>query len=184
MYTIVLVLALGSMLAMVKLARTSSWLSALLIGLFNAIMMGFHYYAALLLVVEGLYFLIALSLWPETRRHWRKWAAALALSALPLLLWMGFSPGFHMTLRSVLETSGAERTPILIFLDELWLDLSFGAIRWQPDWAWIGYLMVPFLLLGLVDGLWLRRGDRWSRLSGWFVTLLLVVPILFSSSNR
>lgn len=181
MYTIVLALALASMLTMLRLVKKPTWSGALLLSLINTVMTGFHYYAALLFVVEGLTFLIALSLWPDTRRHWPKWTVAFSLSALPLLLWMGFSPGFHMTLRSVLETAGSERSPILIFLAELWRDLSFGAIRWQPDWAWIGYLLIPFLLLGLFDGLWLRRSDRWSRLSGWFVALLLLVPVLLSA---
>ena len=72
-------------------------------------------------------------------------------------------------------------TPLFIFLDELWRDLTVAAIRWTPDWAWIGYLWLPLLAIGLLDALWLRRGNRWSGLSGWYLALLLVVPVLVSA---
>ena len=104
-----------------------------------------------------------------------------SLSALPLLLWMAFSPGFQMTLESVLHAADVEGTPATVFLDELWRDLTVAAIRWQPAWTWIGYLWLPLLAVGLVDALWLRRRDRWSRLSGWYLALLLGVPVLFSA---
>jgi hypothetical protein len=153
----------------------------LLLALFNVTMTGFHYYAALLFAAQGIYFLIAAMTEPAFRRQWPKWLTAMALSALPLTLWMAFSPGFQMTLESVLSTTETGGTPLSTFADELWRDLTVAAIRWQPDWAWIGYLWLPLLGVGLLDALWLRRSPNWSRLSGWYLLLLSVVPVLFSA---
>ncbi len=181
MYAIVLALALGAMIVSTRLVRRPTWAGVLLLALLNVTMTGFHYYAALLFAAQGIYFLIAAMTQPAFRSQWPKWLMALALSALPLMLWMAFSPGFQMTLGSVLSNTDTGSTPLFVFLDELWRDLTVAAIRWTPDWAWIGYLWLPLLAIGLLDALWLRRGNRWSGLSGWYLALLLVVPVLVSA---
>jgi mannosyltransferase len=181
MYAIVLVLAVAAMIASTRLVRRPTWAGVVLLALFNVTMTGFHYYAALLFAAQGIYFLIAAMTEPAFRRQWPKWLTAMALSALPLTLWMVFSPGFQMTLGSVLSTTETGGTPLSTFVDELWRDLTVAAIRWQPDWAWIGYLWLPLLGVGLLDVLWLRRSPNWSRLSGWYLLLLSVVPVLFSA---
>ena len=159
MYAIVLALALGAMIVAVRLVKQPSWGWVFVLALLNVAMTGFHYYAALLFAAQGLYFLIAAITQPAFRSQWVKWLTALVLSALPLLLWMAFSPGFQMTLESVLHAADVEGTPATVFLDELWRDLTVAAIRWQPAWTWIGYLWLPLLAVGLADALWLRRGD-------------------------
>ena len=181
MYAIVLALALGTMIVSVRLVQRPSWGGVLMLALLNVAMTGFHYYAALLFAAQGLFFLIAAITQPAFRSQWIKWLTALILSAVPLLLWMAFSPGFQMTLESVLNAADVEGTPVIVFLDELWRDLTVAAIRWQPAWTRIGYLWLPLLAVGLVDAFWLRRKDRGSRLSGWYLSLLLLVPVLFSA---
>ena len=181
MYAIVLVLALGAMIVSVRLVKRPSWSWVFVLALLNVAMTGFHYYAALIFAAQGLYFLISAITQPAFRSQWVKWLTALVLSAVPLLAWMAFSPGFQMTLESVLHAADVEGTPATVFLDELWRDLTVAAIRWQPAWTWIGYLWLPLLAVGLADALWLRRKENWSRLSGWYLALLLIVPVLFSA---
>ena len=98
-------------------------------------------------------------------------------SALPLLLWMTFSPGFQMTLESVLNAADVEGTPVMVFLDELWRDLTVAAIRWQPAWTgFVGYLWLP-----LQRSDWLTRSGYGARIAGhgflgWYLSLLSLVP--------
>ena len=160
MYAIVLALALSAMIVSTRLVRRPTWSGVFLLILLNVVMTGFHYYAALLFAAQGIYFLIAATTEPAFRAQWPKWSTALALSALPLLLWMTFSPGFQMTLESVLSNADTGGTPLAAFADELWRDLTVAAIRWQPDWTRIGYLWLPLLAVGLLDALWLRR-EQW-----------------------
>ena len=58
MYTVVVLLALLSLLALVELARRPSWASAALFVVVNWLMLGYHYYSLLLVGSEWIFFLV------------------------------------------------------------------------------------------------------------------------------
>ena len=78
----------------------------------------------------------------------RWWDAACLVSIIPIFLWMLFSPGFHDTLTAVTRSMAGGAAPALFF-DGIWRDLSFGAFRWQPDIAAVGYLLLPLVAIGV-----------------------------------
>ena len=187
MYTVVLVLALLSLIALCALVtRPRGWAIAGFVTA-NWLMTGFHYYSVLLIGVEGLFLLLLAG----RARSWRgvlAGAAITLLSLTPIALWMLLAPGFRATAGVVAGTIGAGATPpALHFLDGLWRDLSFGAIRWQPEIAVTGLLLIPLILLGLAaltsptspD----PRRDRESELPwGWLVGLLAIMPLAISAA--
>ena len=156
MYTVVVLLALLSLLALVELARRPSWGSAALFVVVNWLMLGYHYYSLLLVGSEWIFFLVltvrsARLIGTARKEDWRGarwWDAACLVSIVPILLWMLFSPGFHDTLTAVTRSMAGGAAPALFF-DGIWRDLSFGAFRWQPDIAAVGYLLLPLLAIGV-----------------------------------
>lgn len=155
MYTIVVLLALLSLLAVVELAQRPGWVSAALFVVINWLMLGYHYYSLLLVGSEWIFFLVltvrsANLVGSARKEEWRGarwWDAACLVSIVPILLWMFFSPGFHDTLAAVTRSMGSGAAPALFF-DGIWRDLSFGAFRWQPDIAAVGYLLLPLVAVG------------------------------------
>ena len=152
MYTIVVALALASLLAWRRLVTQPGVGTLIIFLLLNWTMLGFHYYSILLLmgeqVVAGCLLLLVR---PFSRRAWLWFMVATVFAVLPLLLWMTFSPGFRITANIVLQGAGAGQMGAWQFLDELWRDLTFGAIRWQPQQAILGYLLLPLLAIGSIN---------------------------------
>lgn len=156
MYTVVVLLALLSLLALVELARRPSWASAALFVVVNWLMLGYHYYSLLLVGSEWIFFFVltvrnAPLIGTARKEEWRGarwWDAACLVSIVPILLWMLFSPGFHDTLTAVTRSMAGGPSPALFF-DGIWRDLSFGALRWQPDIAAVGYLLLPLVAIGV-----------------------------------
>lgn len=185
MYTLVVLCALTSLLLLLRMSTPPGGITpgrmAAFVGV-NWAMLGLHYYSALLLVAQGCFLVWNLVLpGDKGAREWRSFLAlalGLALSALPLLGWMAFAPGFRATAEVILAGVGGEQTPIVAFLDELWRDLSFGAFRWMPANAWVGYLLLPFAVVGAAHSFrHALTGNRADRLL--FLTVLL--PILLSA---
>ncbi len=156
MYTVVVLLALLSLIALVELAQRPSWASAAIFVVINWLMLGYHYYSLLLVGCEWLFFLVltvrsAPIIGTTRKEDWRGarwWDAACLVSIVPLLLWMLFSPGFHDTLTAVTRSMAGGAAPALFF-DGIWRDLSFGAFRWQPEIAALGYLLLPLVAIGV-----------------------------------
>ncbi|MFN8468453.1 MAG: glycosyltransferase family 39 protein [Caldilineaceae bacterium] len=156
MYTVVVLLALLSLLALVELARRPSWTSAALFVVVNWLMLGYHYYSLLLVGSEWIFFFVltvrnAPLIGTARKEDWRGarwWDGACLVSIIPILLWMLFSPGFQDTLTAVTRSMAGGTAPALFF-DGIWRDLSFGAFRWQPDIAALGYLLLPLVAIGV-----------------------------------
>jgi hypothetical protein len=151
MYTLVVALALLSLIALHALTMQSA-LHATILGFVgvNWLMTGFHYYSILLVGVAALF----LSILALRRRAWgdgARWLAAVVLSLTPVVLWMALAPGFHDTLRVVTANLGGAEMGISAweFLGSLWRDLAFGAIRWQPEVAVVGLVLAPLVVIGL-----------------------------------
>ncbi len=183
MYAIVTLLATVSIYLYLRLIRS---VSAAVLGpwvLANWLMLGFHYYSVLLIMAEGLSFLIAMA---RGRRPWAGLAIGFALSALPLALWGAFSPGFQTTLRIVLNQSNRFGPSWSAFADRFWRELTFGSVVWLPQLAVVGYVLLPILCVGL----WatLRHDDRTASVAqgratdaGWgFFGIIFFLPILIS----
>jgi 4-amino-4-deoxy-L-arabinose transferase-like glycosyltransferase len=181
MYSLVAVLALVSVYMGMRMLARPYTLTLIGFVLANWLMLGLHYYSALLVAIESA-FLLAYAV--RRRRLVGAIALAAGLSIIPFLLWAWLAPGFHTTLDVVLRTAGGGARSWGSFPDGFWRDLAFGSVRWQPPRAAIGYLLLPLLVLGAVQGL--RKCDvqgrdvsspgavRW----GILFILILVVPLL------
>jgi len=182
MYTVVLALALLSLIALcAAVHRPRGWVVAGFVAA-NWLMTGFHYYSVLLIGVEGI-FLMFLA-W--RRRTWRGalvGSAVTLLSLAPIALWMVLAPGFRATVGVIAGGIGSGAAPsALRFADSLWRDLSFGAIRWQPEIAVTGFLLVPLIFVGLAaitmsDA---RRSQERAIPWSWLVGLLALLPLAIS----
>lgn len=154
MYALVVTLALASLFMTQQLAVAPTGSKVGLYLLLNWAMLGFHYYSVLLLGAEGLFLLLWL-LWQ--RRPWQQWlgyGSALLLAVAPLVIWMRFSPGFRDTATIVLQGVGGEQPTPWQFLDLLWRELTFAAIRWDTAETVWGYLLLPLIILGFGSLLW------------------------------
>ncbi|MFN8495979.1 MAG: hypothetical protein U0350_50775 [Caldilineaceae bacterium] len=158
MYTLVGALALSSLLAGWRLLTRPNMGGLLVFALLNWAMLGFHYYSMLLLGGECLalgWFVLRTQ--PSNSRLWGWLFSAMFLAVLPLLFWMAFAPGFRITAQIVLQGAGGQQPTPQAFLDGLWRDLTFGAIRWQPPQAVYGYWLLPLLVLGILRLLFPQR---------------------------
>ena len=99
---------------------------------------------------------------------------------------MAFAPGFQETVRVVLGAAKDADAPLLSFASDVWRDLSFGAIRWQPPYAAIGFLLIPLFIAGLFGAFHDRPAhrasgdsvyDRWP----WLFALIVFVPLAVSA---
>jgi len=184
MYTLVVALALLSLITLHALASRPCLTTILVFASVNWLMTGFHYYSILLVGVETL-FLGFLSL---HRRAWgdgTRWLAAVVLALTPVVLWMALAPGFHDTLRVVAGNVGGENTvSALAFLDALWRDLAFGAIRWQPEVAVVGLVLAPLVVIGLavtaLPEAQRFRDERGFTPWSWLVALAALLPLALS----
>ena len=117
----------------------------------------------------------------------RTWLAltGVAVSVLPLILWMAFSPGFGETLDVVLRESAKQHIPLSAFMAGLWRDLTFGAIRWQPRMALSGFLILPVFLIGVYAAFFTSDTDgaalRQRTLPMLLILLVVLVPVATSA---
>jgi mannosyltransferase len=181
MYSLVAVLALVSVYLGMRIPANPRALHVTAFVLTNWIMLGLHYYSALLVAIESAFLLVyAIRL----RRSVGVVALAAGLSIIPLLLWAWLAPGFRTTVDVVFMTTGGERRPPVSFLDGFWRDAVFGAVRWQPPRAALGYLLLPFLFTGVVQGF--RKSEAQGRAGSspdavrWEIlfTAIFVVPLI------
>ncbi len=185
MYAIVTLLAAVSIYLYLRLVRS---VSAVVLGLWvlsNWLMLGFHYYSVLLILAEGLSFLIAVA---RGRQPWAGLAIGFVLSVLPLALWGAFSPGFQTTLRIVLSQSDGSGPTWPAFADRFWRELTFGSVVWLPQLAVVGYALLPVLIVGLwavlkPDATTAATAHGRARGAGWGLGLFAIIfplPILAS----
>lgn len=185
MYTLVVALALLSLIALHALASRPRLATILIFVGVNWLMTGFHYYSILLVGVEAIF----LSLLTLRRRAWgdgARWLAAVVLALTPIALWMTLAPGFHDTLRVVTGNLGGAETPVSAweFLGSLWRDLTFGAIRWQPEVAVVGLVLAPLVVIGLAattipETVRFRDGRDFTPWS-WLIALAALLPLALS----
>lgn len=184
MYTLVVALALLSLITLHALVQQPRLATILAFAGVNWLMTGFHYYSILLIGVEAL-FLGVLAARRRTGQEAGRWLAAIVLALAPIVLWMALAPGFHDTLRIVAGAVGGDDTPsALAFLDALWRDLTFGAIRWQPEEAVAGLALAPLVGIGLAattlpDARGLRDQRSYAPW-GWLVGMAALLPLTIS----
>lgn len=148
MYAPVVMLGIASTWCFFALFRRPAPTLLVAYVLVNWAMLGLQYYSALLLGCQALFALFVYLRLRTRRVRWPALLAAWTLSLFPLLLWMLFAPGFHETLGVVLDTSSASQITWPQFLSDLWRDLTFASIRWQPALAQVGFLLIPLAVLG------------------------------------
>jgi hypothetical protein len=188
MYTLVGALGLASLGLTVRIMDWPKRTVRTAFVLVNWAMTLLHYYSLLLIAVEALIWGIWVLRERALRWRWRDYLGTLALALLPIGAWLALAPGFHDTLAVVLDHAQQNPQPGLgRFLSNLWLDLTFGAIRWTPPQAWLGYLLLPLCLLGILTwavpgealvGVSRERQDWWRR---WLLVLLLIIPVVLSA---
>jgi 4-amino-4-deoxy-L-arabinose transferase-like glycosyltransferase len=181
MYTLVAAFALASVLLTQQLATTPTAGTVALYLLINWIMMGLHYYSVLLIGAEGC-FLLGWLIWQRLPfRHWLWHGVALSLTLAPLALWMTFAPGFRDTATIVLGGSGGLQPTPLQFVDALWRDLTFAAIRWGSTAAVLGYLLLPLLVIGFVALVQpIPRSASVHKQRGLLLLLVCLLPVVAS----
>jgi mannosyltransferase len=186
MYSIVVALGLASLWSTERLIRKPTVWRAALFALVNGVMTGFHYCGALLVGAEAI--VLGWVVWRATmlRPAWPLYAAAVVAAVVPLAGWMLLAPGFGETLTVVLASRGEAQPGPGAFLDGLWRDLSFGAIRWQPAHAWVGYLILPLVGVGIgrvaPQGLALlsTAGQRTQVGMGLLLVVAVMIPLFVS----
>ena len=188
MYTLVVAFALISTYVWLRLCQRPSANMIAAYVLASWVMMGLQYYSVLLV---GAHLLSALYVTAVTRRDaqrasfWRAAVSAAALATMPLLVWMALSPGFQETLHVVLREAQTHRLTFSAFLLDIWRDLSFGAFRWQPKIAWLGFLTAPLFLLGVIAACVDARQHGWrAALCAWHPLFIAIValPVILSAA--
>ncbi len=180
MYSLVLLLAILSLMLTSEIVISIRVMVIIVFVVVNWFMIGFHYYSLLLVVIEGI-FLSGIGLLFLRSGRFVIWSiCSIFVSLVPIVLWMSFSPGFRDTLSVVTGGAGVPgTTDTVLYIRNIWQDLSFGAIRWQPDAAKWGVSLIPFVLLGLVTSLsksYRRDAIPW----GWLLAMCLFAPLLSS----
>jgi hypothetical protein len=179
MYTLVVWLFLLSTYLALRLRLQPSWKLVVAFWLTSWLMLGLHYYAALGLAVQAtVIFLAALVTRQSSRLLWVKGGCAYVGALLPVIAWMLFSPGFQTTLHVVLDRAGENPVSWQYFLGDLWRELTFGSIRWQPEYAVWGYAVAPLVLLGALIAIIRPGPSQTARLGAWLMVMLVFLPIL------
>jgi mannosyltransferase len=192
MYSLVVALALAVLWSFERLSAAPTPARSLIFASLVWLMSGLHYYSILLVLAIAWYALWVLRVRRAPSGHWSMVLFALGLAVAPLALWLLLAPGFHATLRSIVSDASAGQPGVWPFLDRLWRELSFGAIRWPPAYDWIGYLLLPLALIGFVrltahSRRWLRstsdgRNQAATAYSlALLLLLVLLVPLLVSA---
>lgn len=181
MYTIVVVLMLLSTYLVLRIRFQPAWLFVFLFWITCWGMLGLHYYAALALAIQAAVMATEGLLSGQLRVvPWGKLFIAYLGALIPVLLWMLFAPGFQTTLNVVLEKAGENPVTWQYFLSDLWRELTFGSIRWQPEYATVGYLFAPFVIVGTVLLIFRPNQTPLSRLGTWLFVTLVFLPVLIA----
>ncbi|MCS7219993.1 MAG: glycosyltransferase family 39 protein [Anaerolineae bacterium] len=180
MYALITSLILASNLSFVEALRQGRLWRWALYWLWTTLCLYVHVLAALIIPVHLLWFLVG---WPESRRRWRGYAAALAGLTLPYL------PLGWWQLRMLMDSNFRPGFPFLP-LDQMItvLLLAFGRGLAPIPGAWS---IAPMLFLALA-GVWMgdglisasRAGRRLRPLAWLGMWLLLPVLELFAISLR
>lgn len=179
MYTLVVMLMLVSILLILRLRQQPTWLGIISFWLICWAMLGLHYYAALGLAIQALVLIVdGFIRGPIRRMPWAKLFIAYLGATLPIMLWMLFSPGFHTTLTVVLKKASEDPVTWQYFLTDLWRELTFGSIRWQPDYATWGYAIAPLVLIGLLLIAIQRSQPPIARIGTWMIIAIVAIPII------
>ena len=184
MYTWVVFLMLLAIHLVQHLRLRPSW--QLIVGFWFScwMMLGLHYYAALGLAIQAAVLGITglLTLFrprvAEPTFPWSKLFVAFAGALMPVIAWMIFSPGFHTTLGIVLDKAGENPVSWQYFLGDLWRELTFGSIRWQPEYASISYAIAPLVAIGVVVAHFQPKQNSHTRLGVWIITVVVLLPII------
>lgn len=179
MYTLVVWLMLVATHLALKVRVQPTWGRVLAFWLTCWAMLGLHYYAVLALAIQAFILGIAgLLTRPLHRVPWLALVIAYAGATLPVALWMIFAPGFQTTLNVVLDKAGENPVTWQYFLGDLWRELTFGSIRWQPDYAVWGYALAPFVALGALLLLLRRQPSPPARIAAWIIVATVALPIV------
>lgn len=179
MYTLVVFLLLLATYIVLRLRVTAQWRLVFAFWLACWLMLGLHYYSALALAIQA-FVLIIDGLFSGRARQvpWGKLFVAYAGAILPLLVWMLFAPGFHTTLEVVLDRADEDPVTWQYFLGDLWRELTFGSIRWQPNYGRWGYAVAPLVVLGGLLALLGPKETKGSRTGVWIIVLVVLLPIV------
>ena len=181
MYTLVVVLLLLSTYLVLRICFHPTWLLVIAFWGTCWVMLGLHYYSALALAIQaGVITVVGLFSGQIRTQPWGKLFIAYLGALLPVSAWMLFAPGFQTTLNVVLEKAGENPVTWQYFLGDLWRELTFGSIRWQPEYATWGYLIAPFVIIGALLLLSRPNQTPLSRLGAWLSVALVFLPILIA----
>ncbi len=177
MYTLVVALALATLLPALRLRRVAHRPSLVAFWLLNWLMLGLHYYTALVPGILLLALAVDAALSRAEAKTWLRLFFMFAGALLPLSLWLIFAPSFHETVRVVLDAADEVGVTWHYFLSDLWREISFGNIRWLPPQARLGFLLAPLVIAGALLGLMPQRSPapRWLR---WYIVAAALLPIL------
>ena len=182
MYTLVVFLMLVSTYLILRVRLQPAWRLVFAFWLVSWLMLGLHYYAALALAIQAAVLGIdGLLIGPIRRLPWGKLIVAYLGALLPVVVWMLFSPGFQTTLSVVLDKAGENPVTWQYFLGDLWRELTFGSIRWQPDYAVWGYAIAPLVAIGAVLAAVRAGRSPNTRLGVGFLLAIVLLPILIST---
>jgi 4-amino-4-deoxy-L-arabinose transferase-like glycosyltransferase len=178
MYTLVVLLMLATTYLALRLRFRPTWRLVFAFWLASWLMLGLHYFAALALAIQAAVFAIhALVSRTERPTPWGSLFVAYLGALLPVVTWMILAPGFRTTLQVVLDQAGEKPVSWQYFLGDLWRELTFGSIRWQPPYAVWGYAVAPLVMLGALLAL-LRPANSTSRLGAWLLLAIVLLPVL------
>jgi hypothetical protein len=171
MYSLVVAIALALLILATLLVERPTWGTVTAFVLLGWLVLGLHYYSLILFGVITLYFGVE---WMRGRaERGPLLLVAVAVAVTPLVIWLAGSPGFRTTLNDVLRFAGGERTPASRYFDEIWRDLSYGSVRWQPAQSVVGYLLLPVALVGILVA-WRKSPN------GWLIVFTIVLPMIVS----
>jgi len=182
MYALATLLAAAAVTLWVRLLDGARWpLAAAFLGVVWA-MLGLHYYSALLLACLGLFWLALLI---ARRRPPVKLLLLLVAAGAPAILWLRLAPGAQATLAITLAITEQIKADWRAFADQLWRELTFGAVVWRPAQGAAGYLLAPIFLGGLVAAVMRGRrsaggGPAAALPGGWLIAIIALAPALLS----
>lgn len=183
MYSLATLLAVAAVTLWVRLLNGFRWPAAVAFLVVVWAMLGLHYYSALLLACLGIFWLVLLI---ARRRPPVKLLLLLAAAGAPAVLWLSLAPGAQTTLAITLSLTARTEVTWRAFADQLWRELTFGAVVWRPARGAAGYLLAPVFLGGLVAAVTRGRGrpgdagPAAAMPGGWLIAIIALAPALLS----
>ena len=181
MYTLVVLLMLMATYLALRLRIQPRRVDLVTFWLVSWLMLGLHYYAVVALAIQAVIISIEGLMYGPRRVPWLTLIVAYGGAVIPVLLWMLFSPGFHTTLGVVLEKAGENPVTWHYFLGDLWRELAFGSIRWQPTYATWGYAIAPLVVVGAIQIFFRQQQDALTRVAAWTTVAVVLLPILIGT---